>query len=60
MWRTVLYRFSVKLVLRRGTVSRPDRKHKPEGTTFKSTSRNQYWETTSDAYATVRYVVAAG
>lgn len=60
MWWTVLYRFSVKLVLRRGIVARLDRKHKPEGTTFKSTSCNQYRETTSNAYATMRYVVAAG
>jgi len=60
VWRIVLSRFSVKLVLCRGIITRLDRKYKSERTTFKSTSRNQYWETASDAYATMRYVVAAG
>lgn len=60
MWRTIFYRFSIKLVLCRGIVARLDREHKSKGTTFKSTSRNQYRETTSDAYATMRYVVATG
>lgn len=58
--RIVLHRFSVELVFRRGVISRFDRKHKSEGATSTSTSRNQYREAAGDAYAAVCHVVAAG
>jgi len=48
------------LVLCCGVISRLNREHKPEGTALKSTSCNQYWQTTGNSNATMCYVVATG